>query len=99
MAGRNAQAALAKYPTLSAWGQPLKGRVHCWADLMWLESEVMVSTMLDLKRENAVPSLSVHDSLIVPASKADMASQRLARMFLGMTLVEPLLKIKRPAAS
>lgn len=88
------KAALAKYPALDAWGRPLKGRVHTWADLMWLESEVMVSTMLDLKREFAVPSLSVHDSLIVPTSKADTAAQRLARRFHGVTGVQPLLKIK-----
>jgi hypothetical protein len=90
------KAALAKYPALDAWGQPLKDRVHSWADLMWLESEVMVSTMLDLKREFAVPSLSVHDSLIVPASKADTAAQRLARRFHGVTRVQPLLKINQP---
>jgi hypothetical protein len=70
-------------------------RLHDWADLMWLESAAMFSTMLNLKREYAVPSLSVHDSLIVPASKADIASQRLARMFLGVTRVQPLLKIKK----
>jgi len=90
------KAALAKYPALEAWGQPLKGRVHGWADLMWLESVVMISTMLDLKREYAVPSLSVHDSLIVPASKADTAAKRLARRFHGVTRVQPLLKIKQP---
>jgi hypothetical protein len=68
------KAALKKYPALVAWGQPLNGRVHGWADLMWLESAAMFSTMLNLKREYGVPSLSVHDSLIVPASKADLAS-------------------------
>ena len=89
------KAALTKYPVLEAWGQPLKGRVHNWADLMWLESVVMLITMLDLMREFSVPSLSVHDSLIVPASKADIASQRLARRFHGVTQVKPLLKIKK----
>jgi hypothetical protein len=62
---------------------------------MWLESVVMLSTMLDLMREFSVPSLSVHDSLIVPASKADIAAQRLARRFHGVTRVKPLLKIKK----
>lgn len=90
------KAALAKYPALEAWGEPLKGRVHGWADLMWLESVVMISTMLDLKREYAVPSLSVHDSLIVPASKADTAARTLARRFKWVTRVQPLLKIKQP---
>jgi hypothetical protein len=89
------KAALAKYPELRAWGQPLNGRVRSWADLMWLESAVMVQTMLDLIREFSVPSLSVHDSLIVPASKADIAAQRLARKFHGVTRVQPLLKINQ----
>jgi hypothetical protein len=88
------KAALAKYPALEAWGQPLKGRVHGWADLMWLESSVMIGTMWDLKEEHAVPSLSVHDSLIVPASKTDIASQTLARRFHGVTRVQPILKVK-----
>ena len=89
------KAALAKYPALEAWGQPLKGRVHGWADLMWRESAVMVSTMSELKREYAVPSLSVHDSLIVPASKADIAAQTLAKRFELVNDVKPLLKTNR----
>jgi hypothetical protein len=90
------KAALAHYPALRSWGEPLKGRVHDWADLMWRESTVMVATMRDLMKE-AVPSLSVHDSLIVPASKANMAAQALAGRFRWVTQVEPLLKINQPA--
>ena len=86
------KAALAKYPALNAWGEPLKGRIHGWADLMNLESSVMIGTMLDLKNEYAVPSLSVHDSLIVPASKAEIAAKTLAQRFHGVTHVQPLLK-------
>jgi hypothetical protein len=89
------EAAKAKYSALKLWGEPLKGRIYSWADLMWLESAVMVSTMLDLKREYAVPSLSVNDSLIVPVSKADIASQTLAKRFHGLTKVKPLLKINQ----
>ena len=50
---------------------------------------------LDLMREFSVPSLSVHDSLIVPASKADIAAQTLAQRFHGVTKVKPLLKTNR----
>ena len=67
------KAALTKYPVLQTWGQPMKNRTYGWADLMWHESNVMFSTMLRLMREHQIPSLSVHDSLIVPASKADVA--------------------------
>ena len=43
-----------------------------WADLMFRESAAMISTMLDLMNDN-VPSLSIHDSLVVPASKQALA--------------------------
>jgi hypothetical protein len=48
---------------------------------MWLESAVMISTMLHLKRDHATPSLSVHDSLIVPTSKVDTACKVLMVRF------------------
>ena len=86
------EAALARYPALKSWGQPLNGRVHGWADLMWLESAAMISTMLHLKRDHAIPSLSVHDSLIVPASKVDTACKELMPRFYGQQRAVPLLK-------
>jgi hypothetical protein len=93
------KAAVAKYPELGAWGKPLKGHIYSWADLMWLESVVLLTTMLDLMREFSMPSLSVHDSLIVPASEAETAAQRLERRFHGVTRVKPLLKINYPKKS
>jgi hypothetical protein len=89
------EAALAHYPALKSWGQPLNGRVHGWADLMWLESAAMISTMLHLKRDHAIPSLSVHDSLIVPASKVDTACKELMPRFFGQQKVVPLLKTSK----
>jgi hypothetical protein len=44
-----------------------------WADLMWLESEAVVSTVILLIR-SGVPSLPVHDSLIIPATAEACAS-------------------------
>jgi hypothetical protein len=86
------EAVLAQYPALQKWGQPLNGRIHGWADLMCLESSIMISTMLDLKRNHSTPSLSVHDSLIVPASQTDNACKVLKINFFGQRKVEPLLK-------
>jgi hypothetical protein len=86
------EAALAHYPALKSWGQPLNGRIHGWADLMWMESAVMFSTILELKRNHAIPSLSVHDSLIVPASKVDTACKELMPRFHIQRRVVPLLK-------
>jgi hypothetical protein len=44
--------------------------------------------MLALKREHDIPSLAVHDSLIVPASKTDLAIQALKRRFKEVTGME-----------
>src|SRR5262245_8881642 len=56
----------------------------------------MFSTMLDLKQDHNNPSLSVHDSLIVPASRAEVARDAIKVRFLAQQKVEPLLKINWP---
>lgn len=91
------EAVFTKYPVLKSWGEPLNGRTYSWADLMWLESAVMFSTMLDLMHLHATPSLSVHDSLIVPVSKAGLASETLRSRFQAQQKVTPRLKINQPA--
>jgi hypothetical protein len=90
------KAVFVKYPVLGSWGEPLNGRTYSWADLMWLESEVMFSTMLELMCEHQTPSLSVHDSLIVPISKAETANAVLKRRFLTRQKVVPRLKTNLP---
>ncbi len=85
-----------KYPVLKSWGEPLDGRTHSWADLMWLESQVMFSTMLDLMHQYSIPSLSVFDSLIVPVSKAEEASKILKSRFQEQQKVELRLKTNWP---
>ena len=61
-----------------------------WADLMWLESEAVVSTVILLMR-SGVPSLPVHDSLIVPASAEAMASDILSNNYNHVCGVTPAL--------
>lgn len=90
------KAVFTKYPVLKSWGEPLNGRTYSWADLMWLESEVMFSTMLELMREHQTPSLVVHDSLIVPVSKAEIATERLRRRFQDQQKATPRLKTNWP---
>jgi hypothetical protein len=63
---------------------------------MYLESGVMFSTMLDLKRDHNTSSLSVHDSLIVPASRVEVAEEATKARFLAQQQVEPLLKVNWP---
>jgi hypothetical protein len=89
------EAVFTKYPVLKSWGEPLDGLIYSWADLMYLESAVMFSTMLDL-HEHQTPSLVVHDSLIVPISRAEVASERLRSRFQAQRKVVPRLKINRP---
>lgn len=90
------KAAMMKYPSLETWGQPLNHGTYGWAGLMWFESNVMISTMLELKRRHQVPSLSVHDSLIVPLGAAETTQAVLESSFKSQLGVTPLLKINRP---
>jgi hypothetical protein len=69
------QKVLGKFPVLTNWGK----RKGTWAELMYQEGVAVVSTMLRLKREHQVPSLSVHDSLIVPISKRKVAEELLSQ--------------------
>jgi hypothetical protein len=77
------QAVLKKHPLLRKLNEPIKGRKRDWSDLMWIESQAILRTMLDLKRNYQVPSYPVHDSLIVPASKADRTMRQLRAHYFG----------------
>lgn len=82
---------LARHPLLTRWGGELKGRVRGYGDLMYTESEAVIGAMLTLMRDHQVPSLPVHDSLIVPWSKFNVAKRVLADQFLKKTGVVPKL--------
>lgn len=73
--------ALHKFPALKKWGVAGRG----WEHLMYAESVAMIMTMLDLKREDSVPSFAVHDSLIIPRSKAALAKRRLSARYEWVT--------------
>ena len=79
------QKVLERHPLLERWGSEIGGRVLDWADLMFVESQAIVSTMLILKREHGIPSLPVYDSLIVPVSKASRAADVLRGQFQKVT--------------
>jgi hypothetical protein len=85
--------ALLQHPLMARWGEPRKGRVRTWADLMYWESVVMVSTMVDLMRDHGIPSLAVHDSLIVPQSAINIAATALKARFRSVTKQEVQLTI------
>jgi hypothetical protein len=78
---------LARWPELS---------LSCF-DLMYIESEAIISTMLRLMREQGVVCLSVHDSIIVPLLEQDAAVQVLREEYQRAADVEPKLMIHLPS--
>jgi hypothetical protein len=85
------QKVLERHPLLSRWGGVIKGRVRDYGDLMYAESEAIIGAMLTLMRDHQVPSLPVHDSLIVPSSKFIVAQVALVDHFRKQTGVVPRL--------
>lgn len=85
------EAVLARYPILMA----LEERNMSWADLMFIESEAMLNAMLVLKSQYEVPSLLVHDSLIVPQSHEREASGSIRSAYFGYCKIDPRLKVKQ----
>ncbi|MBR1300069.1 hypothetical protein [Bradyrhizobium sp. AUGA SZCCT0042] len=90
------QAVMRKYPAMATWGLPINGRILNWADLMFAESEVMSGAMRKLMLIDHAPSLCVHDSLIVPVSKAATAGEAIKMTFQAKHQVLPLIKINLP---
>jgi hypothetical protein len=86
--------ALKLYPLLEKWGREDFG----WPDLMFTESQAMIGAISELM-SLSIPSLSVHDSLIVPASKHEIAEQTLSKHYLKETGTVPVLKVNWPLAS
>lgn len=69
-------------------------------DLMYLEAEAMMRAMLQLKRAYGIPSLTVHDSIIVRERDVCAAAEAVTRNFKSVCGVEPEFgNWKRPAAS
>jgi hypothetical protein len=66
--------------------------VRGYGDLMYLESQAIIGAMLTLMRDHQVPSLPVHDSLVVPGSKFKLAKEALVHNFRKQTGVLPRLE-------
>ena len=80
-----------KHPAL----RDIEGLGVSWADLMYRESQVIVATMLDLVAEG-IPSLPVHDSLIVPQRAEEIAKGLLGGHFERIVDRTPELDVRRP---
>ena len=68
---------LEHFPMLADWPSQ---RVT-WADLMFIESEIVIGTMLELMRSYGAPSFPVHDSIIVRKSDTELALDILSQQF------------------
>jgi hypothetical protein len=66
-----------------------------WSNLMFIESEVIISTMQELMLKHQVPSLPVHDCIIVRKSDQDLAMRVLSEQFKIIVGIKPRLKVKR----
>jgi hypothetical protein len=72
----------------------LENRSDIWAELQFREAEAVIGAMLILMRKHGIPSLSMHDGIIVPRSKADLAKGILMREFRRVVGVEPMLTVE-----
>ncbi|MXO95357.1 hypothetical protein GRI34_02845 [Erythrobacter aquimaris] len=75
----------------------LRGWPTCdvrWGDLQFIESCAVIDTVHQLAREPRLPALPVHDSIIVPVSKRELACSVLKANFKKHVGVEPALSIR-----
>lgn len=65
-----------------------------WAELQFIESEIVLSAMETLAFDHETPSLPVHDSLIVPVGSEGVARDALSSSFLQLVGVAPVVDLK-----
>jgi hypothetical protein len=82
---------LEHFPLMKDWP---KQEVR-WSDLMFIESEVVISTMQELMVKHQVPSLPVHDCIIVRKSDQELAMSVLSEQFMEIVGIKPRLKVKQ----
>ncbi|RYB07119.1 hypothetical protein [Lichenibacterium ramalinae] len=76
-----------KFPILGRWGD-LKEN---WADLMAKEASAMFDTMTELMVQHGIPSLTVHDSLIVRRKDLEVAQAALERHYAAHCHILPYI--------
>jgi hypothetical protein len=78
------------FPLLARLGEVVNGIERGWAELMYIESRAMFRTMIDLARES-IPSLAVHDSIIVPYLEWRRATRVLTEHYQEFANATPVL--------
>ncbi len=84
-------AILQKVPLLAEDGKTPKAH---WGQLQFLEGEAMIKTVETLAFKHGVVGLPIHDSIIVPASKAKLAKAVLGDHFKEVTGAKPYIEEK-----
>lgn len=79
-----------KHPVFKDWGK----LGLSWGELMFHESEAMLGCMLELMDDHAIPSLTVHDSLIVRDRDVAKAQEALKRHYKRVCGLEPFVVVK-----
>jgi hypothetical protein len=79
----------ARYPIFEDWG---KADLPGWARLQFLESEAIIQTMLELMNQD-IPSLSVHDSLILRVQDQELAQATLSKAYESVCNIKPKMKV------
>jgi len=64
-----------------------------WGDLQFIEAEAVFNTMLILMREHRIPSLSMHDGIIVPQSCVYKTHTILTQQYRKHVGAEPVLTV------
>ena len=82
---------LEHFPLMRDWPKQEVG----WSNLMFTESEVIISTMQELMLNHQVRSLPVHDCIIVRKSDQELAMRVLCEQFKIIVGVDPRLKVKQ----
>ena len=91
MTAKAVQKEVLKYfPFMADWSSGDIG----WSNLMFTESEIIICTMLELMNDHEIPSLPVHDCIIVRKSDQELAIRILSEQFYKQTGLVPKLKVK-----
>src|SRR5262249_5519875 len=72
--------------------EEFRGR-DIWGDLQFIEAEAVFNTMLILMRDHRIPSLSMHDGIIVPQSGVYQTHKILTQQYRKYVGVEPVLTV------
>lgn len=85
------KAVLEHFPIMKDWPE----QEVRWSNLMFIESEVIIGSMLELMRKYKAPSLPVHDCLMVRKSDQELAMTVLSEQFKSKVGIAPRLKVKQ----